>query len=166
MSPTPLFLAWSFPPPSHESFQWSLFLVCFASSFSACFTLAVDSPKRQCLREEEQAIKPDTPAIRSVRSRQTDLTSSKSFNSGKSLIFLFYFFIFPFFAVSHCSLYPALPFFSCLALHLSTLYFLLLGFKMWMTMSECKGLSLIAPYLKTNISMCVFSFALLKSIKN
>lgn len=40
-----------------------------------------DSPKRQCLREEEQAIKPDTPAIRSVRSRQTDLTSSKSFNS-------------------------------------------------------------------------------------
>ena len=34
-----------------------------------------DSPKRQCVRESEQMIKPDTPAIPSVQSRLHDLAS-------------------------------------------------------------------------------------------
>ena len=37
--------------------------------------VVLDSPKRQCVRESEQQVKPDTPAIPSVRSRLQDLAS-------------------------------------------------------------------------------------------
>ena len=64
-------------------------LLCIRFSFLLAFTLAVESPKRQCLREEQQNVKPDTPAIRGIHSRQTDLTSCKTSNSGMSLTFGF-----------------------------------------------------------------------------
>ena len=40
--------------------------------------IILDSPKRQRMRDEEQAVKPDTPAIPSVRSRLQNLSAQNA----------------------------------------------------------------------------------------
>lgn len=55
------------------------------SPSSNIYFLSPESPKRQCFRDVEQTLKPDTPAIQGVQSRAKDLSHllTKDNNEGR-----------------------------------------------------------------------------------